>query len=178
MTRRPLVAAVLAALAVTSAFVLASSRPAADTTDASGRPPASLAAATPSPTPIPIPIPGHEVFGFLPYWEMDDGIADHLAETDLTTLALFSVTHRKDGTLMAGERGYGKIDGPLGHRLIADAHARGVRVELVYTSFGRAKNDLFFNAPEARERTIADLVSLAGKLGVDGINVDIELLSN
>lgn len=177
MTRRPLVAAVLAALAATSAVVLATSRPATDTTDANGRPPASGPIATSSPTPIPIPIPGHEVYGFLPYWEMDNGIADHLAGTDLTTLALFSVTHRKDGTLMAGERGYEKIDGPLGHRLIAEAHARGVRVELVYTSFGEAKNDLFFNAPEARERTITDLVSLAGSLEVDGINVDIELLA-
>ena len=175
MTRRPLVAAVLAALAVTSAFVLASSRPAIDAT-ASGSP--TLRAAQPfTRTAIPIPVPGHEVYGFLPYWEMVDGIAAHVAHTDLTTLALFSVTHRKDGALVATERGYKTIDGPIGQRLIKEAHDRGVRVELVYTSFGQGKNDLFFASADARARTISDLVKLATSLGVDGINVDVELLS-
>jgi spore germination protein YaaH len=108
---------------------------------------------------------------------MDEGIADHLAATDLTTLALFSVTHRKDGALAPGERGHKKIEGPIGRRLIAEAHDRGVRVELVYTSFGRAKNDLFFGSADARARTITELVALATELGVDGINVDIELLA-
>ncbi len=176
MTRRRFVAAVVAALAVTSALVFAILRPATQPADGSGAP--SLGVARPSTrTAIPIPVPGHEVYGFLPYWEMTDGIADHLAGTDLTTLALFSVTHRKDGALVPTERGYARIDGPVGRRLIKEAHDRGVRVELVYTSFGRAKNDLLFASADARGRTIADLVALATRLGVDGINVDIELLA-
>ncbi len=176
MTRRRLVAAVLAAIAVTSAVVAAIRAP-VETAGPGGGSPALGSSGAVARTPVPIPIPGHEVYGFLPYWEMDAGIADHLAGTDLTTLALFSVTHRKDGTLAPAERGYAKIDGPIGHRLIGEAHDRGVRVELVYTSFGRAKNDLFFGSADARTRTIADLVSLADALGVDGINVDIELLA-
>ena len=180
MTRRPLVAAVFAALAVTSAFVFASSRP-PDKPDGVRGAPALGTAAAPAGgavrTPIPIPIPGHEVYGYVPYWEMDEGIARHVAGTDLTTLALFSVTHRKDGRVAVGERGYKAIDGPIGRRLIAQAHDRDVRVELVYTSFGRAKNDLFFRSTEVRERTITELVKFAGELGVDGINVDIELLA-
>jgi spore germination protein YaaH len=176
MTRRPLVAAVLAAFAVTSAFVLAASRPTADGTAPDGSGPALGSAGAIARTPIPIPIPGHEVYGFVPYWEMDEGIADHLAGTDLTTLALFSVTHTKDGALAPAERGYRKIDGPIGRRLIAEAHDRGVRVELVYTSFGRAKNDQFFSSAEAQERTVTELVKLVGELEVDGINVDVELL--
>ena len=28
----------------------------------------------------PRPLPKHELFGFVPYWEMNDGIADHLAQ--------------------------------------------------------------------------------------------------
>ena len=35
--------------------------------------------ATPTPEPTPVPTPGHEVYGYLPYWEMDAGITDHLA---------------------------------------------------------------------------------------------------
>ncbi len=180
MTHRPLIAAVIAALAVTSAFVFASSRPATGGIDASGAPVLGTGG---SPavgairTPIPIPIPGHEVYGYVPYWEMDAGIADHVADTDLTTLALFSVTHRKDGGIAVGERGYKAINGPIGRRLIERAHDDDVRVELVYTSFGRAKNDLFFSSAEVRDRTIAELVKLAGKLEVDGIDVDIELLA-
>ena len=50
-------------------------------------------------------------------------------------------------------------------------------MELVYTSFGRAKNDLFFGSAESQERTIAELVTLASELGFDGINVDVELLA-
>ncbi len=177
MTRRPLVAALLAALAVTSAFIFVVSRPAADGSDLSGVAPGIGTATPPERTAIPIPIPGHEVYGFVPYWEMDTGIADHLERTDLTTLALFSVTHRKNGTLAAAERGFKKIDGPIGRDLIAGAHERGVRVELVYTSFGQGKNAAFFTAPEAQDRTIAELVALAADLGVDGINVDVELLA-
>lgn len=175
MTRRPLIAALIAALAVTSAFVFVTSRPAANgTTTPPGR---SASGPDAAKTPIPIPIPGHEVFGFVPYWEMDDGLAAHLAETDLTTLALFSVTHKRNGDLSPGERGYRKIDGPLGRQLIREAHDRGVRVELVYTSFGTGKNDAFFRSAEAQQRTIAGLVAMATDLGVDGINVDVELLA-
>ena len=175
MTRRPLVAALLAALAVTSAFAFVMSRPAADGTTPA--PEGSSAAKDATTTPIPIPIPGHEVYGFVPYWEMDGGIAAHLAETDLTTLALFSVTHKKNGDLASGERGYRRIDGPLGRQLIKEAHDRGIRVELVYTSFGTGKNDAFFRSADAQERAIAGLVTMATDLGVDGINVDVELLA-
>jgi spore germination protein YaaH len=177
MTRRPLLAALLAALLVTGAFVFASSRPPAAGTDPAAASSGLGAVGSAPRTPFPIPIPGHEVYGFLPYWEIDEGIAGHLARTDLTTLALFSVTHTKDGSLATGERGYKRIDGPIGRRLIAEAHDRGVRVELVYTSFGRAKNDLFFTSAEAQDRTIEALIGLAEGLGVDGINVDVELLA-
>ena len=135
--------------------------------------------------PIPIatlaptdpPIPGHELYGYLPYWEMDDeGIAGHLADTPLTTLALFSVTHARGGALNQDARGYGIVAGEPGRRLIDEAHERGVRVELVYTSFGATRNRRLLEDPALQGRVIASLVSLADELGVDGINVDIEAL--
>ncbi len=126
---------------------------------------------------LPPPVPGHEVYGFVPYWEMDVGIADHLAGTDLSTLALFSVTHGRGGHLVTGGPGYRKIDGPIGRRMISEARARGTRTELVYTSFGETKNGSFFGAPAAQATTIAELVGLAADLGVDGINVDVEQLA-
>jgi hypothetical protein len=123
------------------------------------------------------PVPGHEVYGYVPYWEMVDGIADHLAKTELTTLALFSVTHRPDGTLDRKQLGYRRTTGRIGTRLIREAHDRGTRVELVYTSFGLEKNARLFGGPRAtQDAVVAELVALASTLGVDGINVDVEML--
>ena len=56
-------------------------------------PPASDAIApTSTGQPSPIPVPKHEVYGFVPYWEMDDTIAAHIAATDLTTVSYTHLT--------------------------------------------------------------------------------------
>jgi spore germination protein YaaH len=120
------------------------------------------------------PAPGHELYGYLPYWEMDDTIADHLALTHLTTLALFSVTDTTKGALNTRQTGYKRITGDPGTRIIREAHDRGVRVELVFTSFGEARNRAFFADEARQDATITALVALTSDLGLDGINVDIE----
>jgi spore germination protein YaaH len=120
------------------------------------------------------PEPGREVYGYVPYWEMDDGIAAHVATTDLTTLALFSVTQRRDGSLATDETGYRRIVGDVGRRLIAEARERGTRVELVWASFGSDKNRAFFADAAAQDRLVAELPSFAAQQGFDGINVDVE----
>ena len=127
-----------------------------------------------SPSATPRPTPGHELYGYLPYWEMDDTIADHLAKTPLTTLGLFSVTDTSKGTLNTGQSGYKRITGDPGTRIIREAHARGVRVELVFTSFGGPRNRSFFANTVRQGATIQALVALTGRLGLDGINVDVE----
>jgi spore germination protein YaaH len=177
MTRRPVVAVVLALLALSTGLAVATSRPAstdraadADTTTSGSADPD----AGPSRSPSPVPVPGHEVYGFVPYWEMDQGIVEHLAATDLSTVGLFSVTHRKNGSLSKTENGYRRITGPIGQAMIAGAHDRGARAELVYTSFGTRKNDAFFSDAKARDRTIEELVALARDIEADGINVDVE----
>jgi spore germination protein YaaH len=128
-----------------------------------------------SPKPTIKPVPGHEVYGFFPYWEMDDTIADHIAATDLTTLGLFSVTHKRNGTL-DDQNGLRKIRGRVGDAMIKAAHKDGTKVEIVYTSFGAAKNRKFFADDKAQARWIEELVDLVDVLGVDGINVDVESL--
>ena len=122
----------------------------------------------------PRPTPKHEVYGFVPYWEMDDTIAEHVGKVDLTTLGLFSVTHRRSGELATNQTGYKRISGRIGDAMIRAAHDRGTRVELVYSSFGATKNQRFYTEPEAQARWITELVALAKELGVDGINVDVE----
>jgi spore germination protein YaaH len=107
---------------------------------------------------------------------MDDGIAAHLRRTALTRLALFSVTNTANGAIATTGRGYELITGSLGSQLIREAHARGVRVDIVFTSFGENRNARFFADLKRQDRTIAALVRLADRLHADGINVDVERL--
>ena len=144
--------------------------------------PASVATATPTPDPTPvpsaIPAPGHELYGFVPYWEMDGTIAAHLAATPLTTLALFSVSTLPDGTINRTQNGYRRIVSALGRQLITEAHARGTRVELVYTSFGVETNASFFADSTRMEAAISELVAFVRSTHVDGVNVDVEEFSS
>ncbi len=190
MTRRPMIGvgavAIVVAIVVTIALASAlGSAPAVPQAGASADPTAQ-ADATPSaassagsiatPRPTVRPAPGHEVFGFVPYWEMNDAIAQHVARTPLTTLGLFSVTNTKDGAVDTSQTGYKRITGSIGKRMIREAHDRGVAVQLVYTTFGTARNERFFASTALQDATIEALVALAAKIGVDGIDVDVERL--
>ena len=148
----------------------------------------------PNPTPRP-PLGGTELYGYLPYWQMTTAVDEHLDATPVTTLGLFSVNARRNGSINTNPQGYRRITGDIGRRLIREAHDRGVRVELVFTSFGATRNGRLFgrlDAPLAAgatpgasagtgarapwNRTVDELVALAVDLGVDGLNIDIEQL--
>lgn len=186
MTRRQAIGPALVAAAIVVALVVAvgpwsGGKP--GTPVASGSPGASAAsssshAAGPSAVPTVRPVPGHELFGFVPYWEMNGDIATHLASTPLTTLALFSVTHTKTGKIDTSQTGYKRITGAIGTQLIAQAHDRGVAVQFVYSSFGTARNQRFFGSTTVQDATIANLVALAVKIHADGIDVDVEQLGD
>jgi hypothetical protein len=137
-----------------------------------GGAPAQLA----TPVPTVRPVPGHEVYGFLPYWEMDGTIAAHVNSTFLTTIGLFSVTNARDGSIDTSQNGYRQIIGDIGAQLIREARRRGVRTQLVYTSFGTDRNTRLFEDLALQGATIQSLVGLATRLEVDGINVDVESL--
>ena len=164
---RPVIAGVLA-LAVAACGTVG---PSGSDAPVTGR---TAASATARPTVVPIP--GHEVYGFVPYWEMDASIVDHVAGIELTTLGLFSVTHRRNGELDDTQNGHRRIAGDIGRQLARAAQDRGTRVELVYTSFGPEKNRRFYREPETQARWIEVLVDLVDELGLDGVNVDVERL--
>ncbi len=181
MTRRPRLLAALGALVAVGVIgglvlggVIGSNAKSLQT--GSGSPGAAAGTGSPTPVPTPRPSPGHEVFGFVPYWEMDERIAAHLATTDLTTLALFSVTNKRAGGIDMSQKGYLKITGALGQQLIREAHDRGTRVEIVFSSFGAAKNKRLFGSLKIQDAVIADLVALVGQTTTDGVNVDVESL--
>lgn len=177
MTRRPIIG-VGVAIVLVAGLVLALTRSGDTGAAAASGSPGPGDAGAPSPSGTPRPLPKHEVYGYVPYWEMDDTIADHLATTDLTTLALFSVTNTRDGRIDTTQSGYKRITGPVGERMIREAHDRGVRVELVFTSFGEVRNERLFgaDAQELRDQTLSSLTQFAADHGFDGINVDVESL--
>jgi hypothetical protein len=106
---------------------------------------ASTEPVTPAPTPTPRPALGStELYGYLPYWQMNASMAGYLESSPVSTVLLFSVAARTSGALNTTATGYRRITGAIGRRLIAEAHARDARVELVFTSFGDDKNARFF----------------------------------
>jgi spore germination protein YaaH len=156
---------VLVALAACEATPVVTTSPSATGAAVAPEPSASIG---------PPPPPGHELYGFVPYWEMDDGIAAHLADTPLSTIGLFSVTHANDGSLRTTAPGYQRITGDVGRQIAREAHDRGTRVELVYTSFGEQRNRRLLRNDTLNTAVIESLVQAVGDLGLDGVNVDVE----
>ena len=147
------------------------------------------ASPAPTPTPTPTPSPGigspgspmsrhlsGDVYGYLPYWEMSSAVLDYLDYDALSVISLFSVTWTGSGTLASTEPGYKAIVGSIGRSVIAAAKARGVRVELCFTTFGLTKNESLFGSPARRAKVIAELRTLVRELDVQGVNVDVELI--
>jgi spore germination protein len=196
MSRRPILGVGAVALAVTVVLAVLTlgaggSRPASvegtgaspagpERPGTSGLPATSGQAAGPiggpSAAPTPVPTPKHELFGFVPYWEMDATTADYLRSVPLTTLALYSVTNKRDGSIDTSQQGYKRITGPAGKRMIREAHDRKIPVQLTFTSFNDARNQRLFGpgAEPLQAKVIASLVKLTDDLGFDGISVDVE----
>jgi spore germination protein YaaH len=142
-------------------------------------------APTASPTPAPAignpesPMSSHlsgDVYAYLPYWQMKTATVDYIDWNALSVLSLFSVTQASNGTLNRTLAGYRAITGSIGRTLIATAHARGVRVEITFTSFGLSKNRLFYTDTVRQATTIAELRAFVRAVGADGVNVDVESL--
>ncbi|HEX5466320.1 MAG TPA: cell wall-binding repeat-containing protein [Candidatus Limnocylindrales bacterium] len=119
-----------------------------------------------------------EMYGFLPYWEIDSGTDASLHYDLLTDIALYAVTLNGDGTINPGSNGYSTVTGPLADAIIAHAHAQGVRVDLTVTSFGLAHNTAFFSDPTAQAMAVSAIATIVTERGVDGVDLDVENLHN
>lgn len=193
MNRRPLLGVGAVAVAVTVALAALSlgfgnSSPDASTgpsgaigpnasagADASGEA-AGPIGGDPSVAPSPVPTPKHELFGYVPYWIMNTATADYLKSVPLTTLALYSVTNKRDGTLDTSQLGYKRINGAIGKRMIREAHDRKIAVQLTFTSFNDARNQRLFGPDSGplQDKVVASLVRFADDHDFDGISVDVE----
>ena len=119
-----------------------------------------------------------EVFGFLPYWELDAGMADYLRYDLLTTIAFFGVSYKSDGTLDTTLPGYKAYQNGFATDIITRAHAAGVRTVITFQGFSLSRNDAFLANPMARATFVQQAVALMTARGADGANLDIEGLDS
>jgi putative cell wall-binding protein/spore germination protein YaaH len=117
-----------------------------------------------------------EVYGFLPYWEIDGGTDAYLRYDLLTDIALFSVTFTASGTIATSGGGYADITSSTVAAIVEHAHAAGVRVDLTVTSFGFDKNAAFFGDPTDMATAVGAISAFVQSLGLDGVNLDVESL--
>lgn len=164
-SRRSLPAAALAILLVASAAV-----PRA----------APRQALAQSNVPLTVPQVAHrsiDVFGYLPYWEIDSTVDAYLRYDVLDTIALFGISFRTDGSFITPDPGYTAVTGSTAATIIGHAHAAGVRVAVTFESFDADHNAQFLSDPRAESTFIANAISLLRQLGADGLNIDMEGLS-
>src|SRR5437867_5377896 len=103
-----------------------------------GSAPVSLAPASGAPAPPPpevanVALRPHEVFGFAPYWTLDQSPRFDLRS--LSTLAYFGVDALPDGTVASSGDGWTGYQSDLLASLITRAHQSGVRVVLTVKNF-------------------------------------------
>ncbi|HTS15804.1 MAG TPA: cell wall-binding repeat-containing protein [Candidatus Sulfotelmatobacter sp.] len=175
---RPRLAVRLAAVVLLGASILAMAAPGATLAAPASHAAAPAPALAQASTPAPKGLTG-EVYGFLPYWEIDSGTDAYLRYDLLTTVALFAVYYdaagNLDTTTLLGS-GRAALIGPI----VQHAHAQGVRVDLTLrpsTDTANA-NQAFFANPTAQAAVIANMAAEVASLGLDGANVDIESLFN
>ncbi len=143
----------------------------------SGAAPA-LPEATAPPAPAPpsladaAPLRPHEVFGFAPYWTLDQSSGFDVGA--MTTLAYFSVGVNPDGSLDHTDAGWNGYESQALADLITRAHAAGDRVVLTVSCFSQSALDALTASPSAPATLSAALVSAIEAKNLDGVNLDFE----
>ncbi len=117
----------------------------------------------------PGPVVDREVYGYLPYWEMD---YDFPHWELLTTVAWFSVNMNTEGDA-DDWNGWG---GDATEALVAEAHANGVLVTVTITNFSDSSIGALLGDPARRANAIETCLMLMSVHGVDGVNIDFEFV--
>jgi len=118
-----------------------------------------------------------EVFGYLPYWEIDSSVDAYLRYDVLSRIALFGVAFRTDGSLNTADQSYKILTGATAATIVQHAHAAGVRVVMTFESFNADHNGQFLSDEQAQGTFIANAIALLRQLGADGLSIDMEGLS-
>ena len=131
----------------------------------------------------PRPYLSKEVVAYLPYWvaastdvPYEPAADPYIVDGRLTDIVLFSIGVRRNGSLRLDTPGAAFVLGPRGAAVITQAHARGIRVLVSFTSGGYANNARLFGSPAAMDRFVAEATALVQARGLDGADMDVELI--
>src|SRR5262245_35389748 len=96
-----------------------------------------------------------QVYGYLPYWEINRSTAAHLRYDLLTTIALFGMGITASGQIDETTPGYDAYLGKNAAAVINAAHAQGVRVVPTFQlfDFGQLRDLRAFLGKPAAQRT-------------------------
>lgn len=132
-----------------------------------------------SPTPIVNFKQKREVLGFLPYWFLDSARNDY--STYITTLAYFSLTIDKDGTIMRStspaelEPGYYALTGGKLDPFLENAKAKQIKLSLVVFSGDQdVINELISDPINHADNLVNDITPIMKQYGFSDLNIDVE----
>ena len=127
-----------------------------------------------------------EIFGFLPYWELDSSLVLDYAK--LSTIAFFGVGASAAGNLEKTKDGKATVGwaGWTSSRMttvINDAHRNNTRVVLTVQSFGWSdagltKQKSLLGSATARQNLAKNIATAIRDRGADGVNLDFEPLAS
>ncbi|MFN8622876.1 MAG: glycoside hydrolase family 18 protein [Chloroflexota bacterium] len=127
-----------------------------------------------------------EVVAYLPYWmangafqtapRYDPDKDPWLRDRRITDLVLFSVGIRRDGSLKLDDANARFVLSDRATRIIKAAHARGIRVLVSFVSGGYDNNAALFKDPDAPARFVKEAAALVALRGLDGADLDVELI--
>jgi spore germination protein YaaH len=120
------------------------------------------------------PAPSHQVYGYLPYWQLDARTAGRLDYRQLSTIAFFAVPIGVNGALDRHAPGYRAYVSSAARAVTNAAHARGVRVVPTFQLFDPAKLRRILAHPRSQERFIEQALALMARRRADGANLDVE----
>ncbi|HVA87860.1 MAG TPA: glycosyl hydrolase family 18 protein [Candidatus Saccharimonadales bacterium] len=123
------------------------------------------------------PTLSQQVYGYLPWWNLDAGTAGRLQYDLLTTIAFFGIGIGPTGSLDRRGLGYLAFMSPDAVLVTNAAHAHGVRVVPTFQLFGSGNlRDLraFLGSGGAQKRFIGQAIELIVARRADGANLDFE----
>jgi spore germination protein YaaH len=166
---RPVVAVVLLALVLTVVGTVGEAMVAPAPTAAADP---GIQARRPRPTAL-----SHEVYGYLPYWDLHAGTARQIDYRLVSTIAIFAVPIGPSGRLVRSSPGYRAYVGRAARAVTNAAHGQGVRVVPTFQLFdgpGAPRTRAFLHSRVAQARFIREAVTLIRRRGADGANLDLE----
>lgn len=115
-----------------------------------------------------------EVYGFIPYWEVNADADKYLQYNYLTTLAYFGLHLNPDGTINKTGHPYKIWAGKTMYQITVNAHNAGVKIHPTIVLFqGSNIHQMLANHQDTAINSIMDVLTNSPN-PVDGVNIDFE----